>query len=102
VAAALALGDLESPVRTVIVLAFLLVCPGAAWVRLLPLGDTLAVLTVSVAVSIALDTTVAGILLYSHVWSPTAAFVILVGLSLAGALVQVARPVRPQPTFPSR
>jgi hypothetical protein len=98
-AGGLALTDVESPLRTAIVLSFLLVCPGAGWVRLLPLGDTLAILTASVAFSIALDAAVAGILLYSHVWSPTAAFLIVAGLGLVGALVQVAFSIRAQPTL---
>jgi hypothetical protein len=97
-AAALAFADVDSPVRSAIVLVFLLLCPGAAWIRLLPLGDTLAVMTVAVAFSISLDVAVSALLLYAHVWSPTAAFLIVLGIALAGALFQVARAPQPHPT----
>jgi uncharacterized membrane protein len=99
--ALLSLGDVHSPVRAVVVISFLLVCPGMAWARLIPLRDDLATLTVALGLSIALDGAVAAIVLYARAWSPTAILLIVLGLSAAGAAVQLARPPAGGP-FPGR
>ncbi len=75
----------ESLPRTLIVLGFLLVCPGLALLRLAGPFDALATATLAVALSIALDMLLALGLAYSGLWSPAAALVILVGLVVAAA-----------------
>ncbi len=91
--------------RPAIVLGFLLVCPGMAFVRLLRLGTWVAEWTLAVALSLTLDTLVAMAMVYFTVWSPTLGLTILAGLSVAGSLLQLAwaldqrRPApRPQST----
>lgn len=76
---------------------FLLFCPGFALTRLMGLGDRVAVLVLSVALSLALDTLVAVALLYTGRWSPPAALLILALATSGGALVQFRRPAAPLP-----
>lgn len=84
----------SSALRTLLAVWFLLLCPGLALTGLLRLEDAWAELTLAIALSVALDTLIAGVMLYLGVWSPPAVLAIVVGLSLAGAAVQHARGAR--------
>lgn len=57
-------------VRAVIVVPFLLVCPGLAVVRLLGVGDPLAQVVLGVAASLGLEAAVAEMTLFAGAWSP--------------------------------
>lgn len=82
------------PMRVVFVLWFLLVCPGMMLVRFFRLGEPLLEWVLAIALSIAADTFVGGILLYSGRWSPSGAFAILLALTIGGALVQEMNAMR--------
>jgi hypothetical protein len=90
-AVAVALSDGPSPLRTGAVLTFLALGPGLALVPLIGLDDAWSELTLALAVSLALDTTVAGALVYAGIWSPAIALAVLIAVSLVGAGIQVAR-----------
>ncbi len=90
---ALAVGGTGSPLRPIVTLGFLTVCPGMAIIRLLQLEDVLTELTLAVAFSIALDSLVAGTMLYVGWWSPRWALGLLLGVSVIGAACQL-RPAR--------
>jgi hypothetical protein len=77
--------------RAVFVLPFLLVCPGMAVVRLLRLPDAAAQIALGLATSVAVAGGVSGILLYAHAWNPQHAFAIIVVLTLAATLADLAR-----------
>jgi len=85
----------QSPARTLAVTCFLLAGPGLGLAPLIGLRDTLGTLTVAIALSIGLDTIVAGGLLYAGAWSPTTAFAILACITLAGVVGQLILPVEP-------
>lgn len=87
----LVIADSQSVVRPLLAFWFLLVCPGAAFVRLLRLQPFAAELALSIALSLAIDTIVVGALLYSGTWSPLLGLVILGCLSAVGALAQTVR-----------
>lgn len=89
-ASMLVVADISSPVRSAVVLWFLLSCPGMALVRLLRLQEWVFELTLGIALSIALDTLVAGAMLYGGVWSPRWGVAFLACLSLMGVGLQVA------------
>src|SRR6266481_3795517 len=80
--------DTDAQLRPAIVLGFLLICPGMMLVRFIRLREPILEWVLSVALSLAVDTAVAGILLYVGRWSPTGAFVILLGLTVVGVLAQ--------------
>ena len=82
-------GDVTSPMRPLLALWFLVACPGMALVRLLQLGETFTELTLAIAVSLALDTIVAGTMLYIGAWSPRWSLLVLIGISLFGAVLQL-------------
>ena len=79
-----------SALRTVLVVWFLAVCPGLAAVGLLRLRDPWLEVALVPALSFAIDVIVGGILAYAGLWSSATAIIILVTISVAGALVQDA------------
>lgn len=90
-AAGAALVGAPDAVRVPLVLGFLLIGPGMAFVPLLDLDDPVAQLTVALGVSLALDLVVAMAMLYAGAWSPVASLVVLAAIALAGAALQQAR-----------
>jgi uncharacterized membrane protein len=81
----LALSGVQSPVRVLVVLWFVLVCPGIALVRLLRLEDPFAELTLAVAVSITLALVLSGVGLYAGLWSPTVTLCVLIAITVAAS-----------------
>lgn len=78
-----------APLRPLIAVWFLLVCPGLALTPLLRLGDLWAELTVVLALSVTLDLLVATAVMYAGAWSPGLIAAVLVAISLAGAALQL-------------
>jgi len=90
--AALALVAFDAPaeLRTVPVLAYIVVVPGLAGVRLLALADRRDELLLGIGLSLALGVLVAQVMIYMDAWSPAgglAALVVLASLALAPQLV---------------
>jgi hypothetical protein len=77
-----------APLRPLVALWFLAVCPGMALVRLLGLQDLLSEVVLAIAVSLSLETIVALIMIYTGAWSPQRSLDIIVGITLAGAGTQ--------------
>ena len=77
-----------SPLRTLLVVCFLAIAPGLAVVGLLRLSDPWLEAALVPALSLSIDAIVAGVLSYTGLWSPAAAILILVGLSVIGAFGQ--------------
>jgi hypothetical protein len=86
----------DGQLRVVFVLWFLLVCPGMMLVRFIHLGEPLLEWVVAIALSFAIDTFVAGVLLYSGRWSTSSAFAILVAITTGGVLLQELNAIRIQ------
>jgi hypothetical protein len=95
--AVLMFGNHQSPARQLFALFFLLFCPGMAVVRLVRLPDGWSELTIGVALSLALDALVSGTMIYAGAWSPTGAFVILAGVTMAGVMLQLRAAYRDWP-----
>lgn len=57
--------------------------------RLFQLKNWVAEWTFAIALSLTLDTLVAGIMLYSRSWSPSGSLIILIMIGLIGALLQI-------------
>ena len=79
------LGEVGAPVQPMLVLWFVLVCPGMAFVGLIRPPSPLFALTLSIAVSCALAVVVAQALLFAGAWSPVAGLIILAALTTVGA-----------------
>ena len=84
----------ESPVRAVLAFWFLLICPGMALVRFLCISDGFAELSIAIALSIAIDTIVAGTMLYAGAWSTSVTLLLLIYISVGGAVIQLASQYR--------
>lgn len=78
------LGDAGAPVRPMLVIWFVLVCPGMAFVGLIRLPSPLFALTLSIALSCALAVVVAQAMLFAGVWNPVAGLVTLAVLTMVG------------------
>ena len=86
---AVVLGDLSSPIRPVLVLWFLLVCPGLAFVRLLRIKDLGNELTLAIALSLAIDSILAMVMIYAKLWSPKGGLSVLISLCVIGVMLQI-------------
>lgn len=74
-----------APLRALLVCAFLLVCPGLALVRLLNLRDLVSEFSIGIALSLALDTLVGSVMVYTRSWSPALGMVVLIAIALAAS-----------------
>ena len=92
----------DTPVRPVIVIWFLFVCPGMLLVRFLRLHTPLVEWILALTLSFAIDAIVAGIQLYAGRWSPSSTLEILIGLSIGGAVVQLTTLQSTTTTFVSK
>ncbi len=84
----------ESPLRTVLVLIFLLFVPGLALVELLKVRDPLSQLALATGASLALETVAGVTLLYAGAFSAERTMAIVVALTLAALLVAMVRESR--------
>ena len=76
-----------------IIMWFLLVCPGMAVVRFFQLKEVAVEWLLALALSIAIDAFIAGILLYAGWWSPLNIFIVLISFCLIGAMMQLVLPL---------
>jgi hypothetical protein len=81
----------DTIVRPVVVFWFLFVCPGMIVARFLRLKELAVEWTLAVAMSLAIDAIVAAIQLYAGRWSPAGTLRILIGFSLIGGAIQLAK-----------
>jgi hypothetical protein len=88
----LAVVQVHSPLRVVLVLVFLLVAPGLAYVPLLGLRDPVLELVLAVGVSIAFETLLVTGQVYAGLWSPTGSLVLVAVLAACGAAAQLLGP----------
>jgi hypothetical protein len=79
-----------APARPLIALWFLLLCPGMALVRLMRVGGIATELSLAVALSLALDALVAGVMIYTKTWAPTRGLLVLIAISVVGAVLQAS------------
>src|SRR3954468_16432582 len=73
-----------SPARTLLMAWFLCVAPGLAFLGFLRLSDPWLQAALVPAMSLAIDAAVAGALSYTGLWSPSAAVLILIAISVTG------------------
>jgi len=79
--------------RPAAVFAFVLIAPGTALVRLLPLRDPLERAVLAVALSASLATLLAEAAAIGHFWHPTAMLAALAAACSAAAVVELRRAV---------
>ena len=84
------LPGISSPVRPLVAVVFLAICPGLSLVRLLRLRSPALEWLLGISLSLALDMLVAEALLYTGLWSATAALLTLMTLTIVGASVDLA------------
>lgn len=84
-------GNIQSPIRFVVVFWFLVVCPGMTFIALLDIDDKFTTWTLAVALSLALDTAVSLIVLYTNRWSAELIVGILVAITLSGVALRFWR-----------
>lgn len=80
----------ETPLRPIVVMWFLLFCPGIMLVRFLRLNQMVVEWMLALALSLSIDAIVSGVVLYTGLWSPAAILNIIICLTLVGAIAQLA------------
>src|SRR5438270_167095 len=75
-------------VRPALLMWFLFACPGMTVVRFFRLADVVLQYILAIALSIAIDAFIAGIMLYAGWWSPARILSVLMGFCLIGASMQ--------------
>lgn len=75
--------------RPIIIMWFLLVCPGMLLVRFLRLREPIVEWTLAIALSLTIEAMVAGIQLYAGKWSPSGTLTIIISFCLLGGVVQI-------------
>ena len=79
----------ETPVKALVVMSFLFLCPGMALTRFLRLHETVAELIIALTLSFSIDAIVAGLFLYSRHWSISGIIMTLLVFSVTGAIGQL-------------
>jgi hypothetical protein len=98
--AVLLLVVLDAPawLRVAPVLAYVVVVPGLAVVRLLRLADTVVEAVLGVGLSLALGVLVAQLMVYAEVWSSALGLAVLVAVASAATALELYRgPLRGRP-----
>jgi hypothetical protein len=85
---------LTEPIRLWIVFWFMMVCPGMAFIRLMGIQDRTTEFIIAIALSLAIDTAVAEVLVLTEKWSIQGGILLLICLSLFGALLQIIHAIR--------
>jgi hypothetical protein len=80
----------DTPLRPIVVMWFLLFCPGMMLVGFLRLNQVVVEWMLALALSLSVDGIVSGIVLYTGLWSPAAILNIIICLTLVGAITQLA------------
>jgi len=81
----------NSAIRPIVVLWFFCVCPGMMFVRFLRLKEPVVEWTLAFALSFTIEAMIAGIQLYTGLWSVTGTLSILIGFCLVITTVQLIR-----------
>lgn len=81
--------DIASPLRPMVTLWFLLICPGMAFIQLLRLQDAVHEIVLAVALSLVLALITASAILYAGLWSPELILILLIGFSVIGVTCQL-------------
>jgi uncharacterized membrane protein len=84
------------PIRTIVVFAFVLIGPGIAIIRLLPLRDPLEQAVLALALGMSLAALVAEAVAIAHVLRPTLALAILAGVCTVAAVAEMAQAAKRQ------
>lgn len=97
IAAAVVIFDAPSPVRPLAVLIFLGFGPGLSIIGLLGISDLTQKLVMGMGVSLAMATIVAGLSIYTGLWSPLGILLVLTAMTLVGAGLQIWTVAKPLP-----
>ena len=99
-ACVLVAANAPSGIRAPVMIVFLCIVPGTALVGLLRPDSFAMELALAIALSVAISGLTAGVLAYTHLWSPTAVVVIVAAISIAGALRDIELGQRARHTAP--
>lgn len=83
--------DLGGVLRSVVILVFLTVAPGAGLVGLLRVDEPAVAVALSIALSVVLGVAMAQAMVWTATWSPTGAVIVLASVTAVLAMAQLAR-----------
>jgi len=80
--------NLSTPLRSVLALWFLLVCPGMSIVRIFDVQAFLLEWVLAITLSISLAGAIATLMVYTATWSPALGLSILIIITIVGVIIQ--------------
>ncbi len=87
----LSVADTHAGIRSLVAVAFLLVCPGLPWVWTLGVPVTPVRVMLAIAGSVAIDVVVSEAMILAHLWHPWVGFGLLTVIGTAGVLLGARR-----------
>ena len=84
--------------RFTVVFGFIILCPGLILAKFLPVVDGFFALPLGIALSILMSSLVVLIMLWTNTWSPEIALLILIAVSVLGAVLLTFRDIRELPS----
>lgn len=84
--------DVHSPLRAIAAVLFVVLGPGAAWIGMVRLPDTVTEIAAAIGLSLTAAVAITSVQVYTGTWSPPRTLVYLVALTFIGALLQLAPP----------
>lgn len=83
--------NIESPIRSILTIGFILICPGMALVQFMRLKEPIIELTLAIALSIGISTVLSEVMALGKIWTPEIGLAALIILSIGGAIVQIVQ-----------
>jgi uncharacterized membrane protein len=81
--------DISITWRFTVIFGFLLLCPGGAYIRFLPVSDKLSQVPLTIALSFLFSSIVALGMIYLKIWEPQYGLMVLIGLAIVGVILQI-------------
>jgi len=81
-------GEIQTPLRPLLALWFLLVCPGMAVIHIFDVKNTLLEWVLALALSISLSGIISTLQIYTRAWSPNFTMWVLLGITLVSVVIQ--------------
>lgn len=88
------ISDIPITWRFTVIFGFLLICPGSAYIRFLPVSDQFSQISVTIALSFLFSSIVALGMIYLKIWDPQYGLMFLIGLAIVGVILQIASETR--------
>ncbi|MCB0209647.1 MAG: hypothetical protein KDJ52_09970 [Anaerolineae bacterium] len=89
--------NVETPIRPLLTIGFILICPGMALVQFLRLKEPIIEITLAIALSIGISTVLSEVMALGKIWHPEAGLAALIILTIVGSIIRMTQIKNEQP-----